>query len=284
MNFKSSFEGDNQMTTVRKKLILNLLIRNLQWYTSVKNIKSIFDRNKRSDKEIYKQYKKAVGTIVSNNNEEKTYIQRKLETRWKEFVEITNGSDVLKEASDKTGLFTYLDVGAGDALLTSRIGKGLGLSKGNVYAIDIPEWEEQKHNNLVVPVDVKYSYIGENSKMDFPDNTFNLITCYHSMHHFKDLSSMILEIKRVLKPGGYIVIREHNCDSLEMAKLIDIEHALYAIVLSNNTTYNKFIKEYYGCYGSIAYWDKVLGLTNINIKKLPTITQSFNGLYREMNR
>ena len=43
-----------------------------------------------------------------------------------------------------------------------------------------------------------------------PDKSVQLVTCIMSMHHFRDFAQMLSEIKRVLRPGGYLFVREHD--------------------------------------------------------------------------
>lgn len=45
-------------------------------------------------------------------------------------------------------------------------------------------------------------------RMPFPDNTFDLITCFGVLHHVPNVSFVLKEMARVLKPGGYALIRE----------------------------------------------------------------------------
>lgn len=45
-------------------------------------------------------------------------------------------------------------------------------------------------------------------KIDARNNTFDLITCFGVLHHIPNVSSEIKELKRVLKPGGIMLIRE----------------------------------------------------------------------------
>ena len=45
-------------------------------------------------------------------------------------------------------------------------------------------------------------------KMPFDDNNFDLITCFSALHHIPNVSFVISEMYRVLKQGGYAIIRE----------------------------------------------------------------------------
>jgi SAM-dependent methyltransferase len=44
--------------------------------------------------------------------------------------------------------------------------------------------------------------------MPFEANSFDLITCFGTLHHVPNVSRVMLEISRVIKPGGYVLIRE----------------------------------------------------------------------------
>ena len=44
--------------------------------------------------------------------------------------------------------------------------------------------------------------------IDLPDNTVDLITCLGVLHHIPNVSYIICEMGRVLKYGGYALIRE----------------------------------------------------------------------------
>lgn len=48
--------------------------------------------------------------------------------------------------------------------------------------------------------------------LEFPDNTFNLVNMAYSMHHMQYLSKALSEMKRVLKNGGYFIIKEMFSD------------------------------------------------------------------------
>jgi len=52
-------------------------------------------------------------------------------------------------------------------------------------------------------------------KLDFPDNTFDLVSMAFSMHHLQKLFETLNEMKRVLKNGGYIMIQEMFSDAYQ---------------------------------------------------------------------
>ncbi len=50
----------------------------------------------------------------------------------------------------------------------------------------------------------------KDNKIDLPSASIELLTAFMVIHHFNDYEAMMNEICRVLKPGGYLFIREHN--------------------------------------------------------------------------
>jgi len=48
--------------------------------------------------------------------------------------------------------------------------------------------------------------LGNAEKMPFPDNSFDVVICFWSFHHFVYPQEVLDEIKRVLKPTGFVLI------------------------------------------------------------------------------
>jgi SAM-dependent methyltransferase len=59
--------------------------------------------------------------------------------------------------------------------------------------------------NDIVPTYAKPKLTGE---IDFPDDHFDLIVCFSTLHHIPNVSYVLEELNRCLKPGGYLLIRE----------------------------------------------------------------------------
>lgn len=109
----------------------------------------------------------------------------------------------------------YLDIGCNDGSITTQIADAIGASWFWGVDVSIPELP----GNFMV-------YDGV--CLPFDDNTFDVITIFQTLHHADNLE-LIAEIIRVLSPGGYLIIKEHNCTSPELRKLIELEHLLYEI-------------------------------------------------------
>jgi ubiquinone/menaquinone biosynthesis C-methylase UbiE len=102
---------------------------------------------------------------------------------------------------------TILDVGCGGG---RTMGKLADLAtEGKVYGIDHSETSvasSRKTNAKWIAlgrVDVQQ---GSVSRLSFPDNMFDLVTAVETQYFWPDLPADMREIRRVLKPGGRLVI------------------------------------------------------------------------------
>lgn len=75
----------------------------------------------------------------------------------------------------------------------------------NVTIIEPSDNMISKNILNVAPTYVKPMIDGN---MNFEDDTFDLITCFGTLHHIPNVSKVLGEIIRVAKPNGYILIRE----------------------------------------------------------------------------
>lgn len=133
----------------------------------------------------------------------------------------------------------YLDLGCGDGNISTALSEELNIK--NTYCSDVIKPDLIGENINFLPIDEK------ENKIDLPDNSVNLITCFMSIHHFKNLSKMINEIDRIsIKNtdtinGTYLIIREHDCNK-ESQPYLDFVHLIYLVQKKLN------ISEYYSSY------------------------------------
>jgi len=117
----------------------------------------------------------------------------------------------------------YLDYGCGDGSISEKLGARLGLSMAQVIGIDIfPSCPAQ------------INYMTDTSSI--PSESIDLITAMVSFHHIIPVEPVIKEVVRLLRPGGYFVIREHDFDGrdpnspmLSFIHLIHIFNDIYRI-------------------------------------------------------
>jgi SAM-dependent methyltransferase len=63
-------------------------------------------------------------------------------------------------------------------------------------------------SNSVHGVPTSYVKPNPNGALPFEENTFDLITCFGALHHIPNVSTIINELNRVLKPNAHLLLRE----------------------------------------------------------------------------
>ncbi|CAF4335987.1 unnamed protein product, partial [Rotaria magnacalcarata] len=129
----------------------------------------------------------------------------------------------LKQIVDRQKIKSYFDLGCGDGTITAGIGDYLGLSKENLFGGDVYEGQNEQ---------ITYVKINENqSTIDLPSNRVDLITSFVTFHHIDQLETSLSELVRILRPGGYLIVREHDCKNEHAlrAKYLNFVHAIMMI-------------------------------------------------------
>lgn len=102
--------------------------------------------------------------------------------------------------------YNYLDIGCGEGWITESLGKMIEANEicGVELSNDYVTGESKKKSKSFI------SFIDNDDKLPFPDNHFYFVSCILSYHHFENRDHMLSEIRRVLQPGGFLYMREHN--------------------------------------------------------------------------
>jgi ubiquinone/menaquinone biosynthesis C-methylase UbiE len=64
----------------------------------------------------------------------------------------------------------------------------------------------------------------EAEKLEFDDNSFDVVSISMALHHLPKVKKGLKEIKRVVKPEGYIIVKESLSDNLNPAQEV---HKMY---------------------------------------------------------
>jgi len=57
-------------------------------------------------------------------------------------------------------------------------------------------------------------------KLEFGDNSFDVAAISMALHHLSDIGAALAEMKRVVKPGGWIIVNELVSDNLNAAQQV----------------------------------------------------------------
>ena len=154
----------------------------------------------------------------------------------------------------------YLDLGCGSGNKTIKFSSILGLNISNVFGADISNWgpyNQKKYTH-------KFNFIQiDSDHINTTTNSVDLCSCILMLHHVKNLDNLLLDIKRVLKPGGILMVIEHNnYDDLDNLTL-DVLHMLYGYLYDKNNRY--LANPDYAQYHNWVEWNYILSTHNFQI-------------------
>lgn len=96
-----------------------------------------------------------------------------------------------------------LDIGCGTGKFTYRLHKIN--SNLEIYGCDFSEVMINKAKAKLKDESIEFK-IGDVESLPYEPDTFDVITCSHSFHHYPNQRGAVLEMFRVLKDGGKVMI------------------------------------------------------------------------------
>ncbi|MDP2919681.1 MAG: class I SAM-dependent methyltransferase [Dehalococcoidia bacterium] len=103
-----------------------------------------------------------------------------------------------------------LDVGCGDGRLTWLLAQETNCE---IIGIDLSRSGFRKAKRIAHQAGVGHlvrCLKGDVCHLNFPNGQFDLVILSYSLHHIEDSPAALREIHRVLRPGGTIIISEHE--------------------------------------------------------------------------
>ncbi len=209
---------------------------------------------KNSDEDIYKAVQAGLPKIKPFLSE-LTYALPALKKQKKEMAK-----QVLKLLGEKTTIDGYLEIGSTGRYI-SELRKYITL-KGKVFlsndiapnnsVADIFERGQIGKIGFFFPLD--YQPI---SKKIIPDASLDLVTCHIGLHHcpLNLLPAYIDSIRRVLRPGGMFIMRDHDVKTLEMATFVSLVHTVFNLGLGVSWQTNQ---SEFKAFRSIDEWSKMI--------------------------
>ena len=118
---------------------------------------------------------------------------------------------LIERSGIKKGM-QVLDLGCGSGAFTPFIARAVG-QKGKVYALDIQaDMLRQLEKKLSKPEnrDIKNIKLIEGNAYELPfeDNSLDLVNMVTVLQEIPDRNRALQEVKRVLKPGGFLAVTE----------------------------------------------------------------------------
>jgi len=120
-------------------------------------------------------------------------------------------AQLIERSGIKKGM-RVLDLGCGSGAFTPFIARTVG-ERGKVYALDIQaDMLKQLENKLSRPEnrDIKNIKLIEGNAYELPfeDNSLDLVNMVTVLQEIPDRNRALQEVKRVLRPGGFLAVTE----------------------------------------------------------------------------
>lgn len=109
---------------------------------------------------------------------------------------------------DEPAPFDLLDIGCGTGTWTAMVA-GSEMLSGRVIGLDYSRsmCEVAHGKAAAIPKDEAPVFInGDSEHLPFPDQSFDVVTCSNSFHHYPHQQATIHEMHRVLRPGGRLML------------------------------------------------------------------------------
>lgn len=99
-----------------------------------------------------------------------------------------------------------LDLACGTGIIARQVAPVVG-AEGRVVALDLRQAMLDVASKLTVPYGAAIEWVqGDATKLDFAKGTFDIVVCQQGLQFFPDRPAALAEMKRVLRPGGRVVI------------------------------------------------------------------------------
>lgn len=250
------------------KFLYEKLKQNKEMFLEVENF--LLTQKNTSDKKIYNK----IHSIIYKNNITESSNDTSEKSRY-----IADQIMKFLQGKLRTKIISYLDIGCAEGSLTVEIGKRLKLSKYHIHGCDIRDIKKTANFNF---------RLIKNDKLPYENNSMSVISVIMVLHHVKELKKMLSEIYRVLQPGGYLLIKEHDSTSEQFSNFIDVVHGLYSLSLSHPVEDPTFCENYYASYKAENEWRNIITSVGFDKtfyssfpKKKYSIQQWFYSLFKK---
>jgi len=165
---------------------------------------------------------------------------------------------------------SYVDIGSGTCTTAAAVAKQLCLSKPKVTCLDVVE------SCGPCAGDVTFKLF-DGKSLDFPSASVDLISVVHVLHHVEpggnSMFALLQEAKRVLKPGGVMIIKEHDSPDKQYDLYLEAMHSLKQLVFYSTDPEKMPL----GSYQSVAEWKMTfrrIGLPVVHVQHTDDIYRS----------
>lgn len=167
---------------------------------------------------------------------------------------------MLKERLGSVSGGRILDVATGGGSFISYIVEGFR-DYEEIIGIDSSDRAIEAANKTFVQDSIHFIQM-DAENMEFEDESFDCVCISNSLHHFANTERVLIEMKRVLKPGGIFLINEMICDNQRETQMthVFIHHWWGKIDTQRGIVHNETLKK-----ADIVCTANTLGLRDIDM-------------------
>lgn len=174
--------------------------------------------------------------------------------------------EILHLLPQNTKFSTFLDVGCSEGSITADLAYELYIDPKNTYGCDVKDIKTD---------DFIFTQLNPaETSLPYDSNSMSLITILMVLHHIPHSDVTITELYRILKPGGYLIVREHDLNDYRLNVLIDVMHGLYSLVWYETPEDPTFCDTYFAKYRSLTDWENQLNNAGFITNYKPDIPSS----------
>ena len=111
-------------------------------------------------------------------------------------------------------------------------------------------------------------------------NSIDCLSAWHVLHHIEDVKSVVVEIKRVLKPGGRLVIYEHDVINANQANLVEFQHRIFTMGFDTMTLTEH--KKTFTKFRSRREWEKIIGMKVMKVFRPRSADFSYYAVFKNV--
>jgi SAM-dependent methyltransferase len=163
------------------------------------------------------------------------------------------------EAQDLIGRISggkVLDVATGNGGFIHFLLEGLK-DYEEIIGVDTKEGLEEAFKEQFADKSIRYQQM-DAAKMEFVDDSFDMVCISNSLHHMPDLPRTLNEMLRVLRPGGHLIVSEMYRDNQNETQMthVHLHHWWAAVdqaqgIFHNETFRREEIIEMVACLGLV---------------------------------
>lgn len=172
----------------------------------------------------------------------------------------------------------YVDIGCGSGKDAYHISSEINAQ--HALCVDVKDSRVSDAKTL------DFMLINEREPLNLNDNTIDIITLFHTIHHMEDAEFRLKDIYRILVPGGLLIIKDHNVQTQTDADNVTFEHFVYSIgegeaTVDDVDTYKDILPMYYYSANNILQYLQHLGFEEVYMNTYTNATRTHNAVFRK---